>query len=105
MIAPHATPAAAYVALGEFLTEDAPPLVSVTINNEHDFDGPVVTTYAAGIHVMEAELPAWMERHGFTEADVQRGVWTDSKDVLRVTSRTGVTIYALTDKATDGGAS
>lgn len=107
MIAPHATPAAAYAALGEFLTEDAPELLSVDIDGMHErLDRPPysLVTYTAEIHVMESVFPAWLELHGFSASDVRRGEWNKDRDVLRATSHTGVTIYCLTGKVIDGGA-
>jgi hypothetical protein len=103
VIAPHATPAAAYAALGEFLTEDAPKLMSVSISNEYDTPvrGPSLITYTVKIHVPESVFPAWLEMHGFAAADVVRGEWTKENDVLRVTSHTGVEIFCLTDKPTE----
>jgi len=106
VIAPHATPAAAYAALGEFLTEDAPELMSVQIANEYETQkrGPSLITYTAKIHVPESAFPAWLELHGFTATDATRGDWSDKNDVVRVTSHTGVEIFCLTTKTTDGGA-
>lgn len=106
MIAPHATPAAAYAALGEFLTEDAPPLMAAEIQVEYDFGdrGPVVFSYTAKIHVTEDDFPKWLERHGFTDVDIQRTVRSDDKDTSSVTSATGVKIFCLTAKLADGGA-
>jgi hypothetical protein len=105
VIGPHATPAAAHAALGEFLTEDAPELMSVQIANEHEFAvRTVLTTYTAKIHVPEAAFPEWLELHGFTAADPVRGKWTKANDVLRVTSHTGVEIFCLTPRPAGGAA-
>ena len=100
MIGPHATPAAAHAALGEFLTEDAPKLMSVQISNEYETPkgAPSLITYTAKIHVPESAFPAWLEMHGFAAADAIRGEWTNDRDVLRVVSHTGVEIFCLTDK-------
>lgn len=105
MIAPHATPAAAYAALGEFLTEDAPPLMSVQISNEYETPegAPSLITYTAKIHVLQSAFPAWLELHGFAAADVVRGVFTKTRDALRVTSHTGVEIFCLVARESEGG--
>jgi hypothetical protein len=103
VIAPHATPAAAYAALGEFLTEDAPKLMSAEVSTAYEFPdrGPHLVTYAAKIHVPESAFPAWLELHGFAAADAARGEWTKENDVMRVVSHTGVEIFCLTDKPTE----
>lgn len=106
MIAPHATPAAAHAALGEFITVDAPPLMAaeITVNYDYAALGPVVVTYMAKIHVTEDTFPQWLKRHGFTDADTRRDARSDGRDNLSVTSNTGVEIFCLSDRITDGGA-
>ena len=102
----HATPAAAYAALGEFLTEDAPPLMSacVDIQYEHPERGPLIRTYSAKIHVSVEDFPAWLEMHGIAADDVTLGDWTGKNDVLRVTSSTGVEIFCLIARTAEDGA-
>lgn len=106
MIAPHATPAAAYAALADFLTEAAPPLMSVSIDIQYENPkrGPSIKTYSATIHVTGADFPAWLELHGFVAADAVRGDWTKKNDVVRVTSHTGVEIFYLTPRSAEDGA-
>lgn len=108
MIGPHATPAAAYAALGEFLTEDAPQLMAAEITVEYDYGdnyrGPSVVSYTAKIHVTEDAFRLWLGRHSFTDADIRRTARSDDRDTLSVTSHTGVRIFCLTAKLADGGA-
>lgn len=108
MIAPHTTPAAAHAALSEFLTADAPELMAAEISVEFDFGdnyrGPSVVSYTAKIHVTEDAFPLWLERHGFSDADIRRTARSDDRDALSVTSHTGVKIFCLTAQLTDGGA-
>lgn len=105
MIAPHATPAAAHAALGKFLTEDAPELMTAAINIEYDAPrgAPYSRTYTAKIHVTEAVFLAWLELYGLDAGEAVLGDWTETNDVLSVTSPSGVEIFCLIGK-TDGGA-
>jgi hypothetical protein len=104
VIAPHATPAAAYAALADFLTEGAPPLMAAEIVVEYDYCLRSVVSYTAKIHVTESVFPVWLDRHGFADTDIERTARSDGKDTLSVTSDTGVRIFCLTPKRADGGA-
>lgn len=106
MIAPHATPAAAYAALADFLTEAAPPLMTacVAIEYESPKNAPSFRTYSAKIHVLESEFPTWLEMHELAADEVVLADWTEANDVLFVTSSTGVEIFCLISKTTEDGA-
>jgi hypothetical protein len=102
----HATPASIYLALGEYLDDDTPELISVHIIHEVEYpeDGSRVQFYRASIHIYEPQWAAWLEYAGFTRDDVTTEGRNDESNTESVTAGDGITLFTIVSKSVGDGA-